>query len=670
MLHGGDYNPDQWPPEVWNDDMRLMKLAHCNAMTVGIFSWVHLEPEEGRFTFDWLDRVMDLLSEQGAGAVLATPSAAPPAWMSRKYPEILKVGSDRVRRLHGNRVNTCLTSPMYREKCREMASRLAERYKDHPALLVWHLFNEFGGDCHCDLCQAAFRSWLQCKFGTLAALNGAYWTAFWGHDFTDWEQIQSPGRPYGEEAVNGLTLDWQRFVTDQTVDFMKNEGDVLRAITPDIPRTTNFMGTYPGLNYWKFLPELEVVSWDSYPTYHDREGDWRQACGVSFTHDIYRAFKGGAPWMLMESSPSSCNWMPVMKLKRPGVHRLASLQAVAHGADTVQYFQWRQSRGGMEKFHGAVVTHQGDENTRVFRDVAEVGEILEKLQPVVGASVRAEVALIYDWENRWAIEACAGPRHEGRDYQGTCVEHYRPFWSAGIPVDVVDQEADLSSYRLVIAPMLYMLRPGAAERIERFVHDGGVLVSTYWSGMVDENDLCFLGGFPGPLRKPLGIHSEELDSLYPEEHVQVKMDDPVHLNLTGTYEARLYCDLIHAESAEVLGSYASEFYANRPAVTRNAHGRGVSYYIAFRDDGRFLADFYSSLAAKLTLRRVLAADLPEGVTAQLRTDGRYDYLFVLNFTPQEQLVTLHEPGLTDMLTGAKLGSVLRLPAYGSTVLKR
>ena len=670
FLHGGDYNPDQWPPEVWDEDMRLMKRARCNAMTVGIFSWARLEPEEGRFQFGWLDRVMDLLAANGAYAVLATPSAAQPAWMSAKYPEILRVGADRVRRLHGNRVNTCLTSPIYREKCRVVAEQLASRYKNHPALLVWHVYNEYGGDCHCDLCQAAFRAWLQRKYGTLDALNDQWWTGFWGHVYSDWRQIQSPGGPYGEGAIMGLTLDWRRFTTDQTVDAMLNEIDVLRRCTPDVPVTTNLMGTYSGLNYWKFAPHLDVVSWDSYPFYHDREGDWRTAAGVSFVHDLYRCLKGGKPFMLMESTPSSCNWMPVNKLKRPGVHLLGSLQAVAHGSDTVQYFQWRASRGGGEKFHGAVVSHSGHEDTRVFRDVARVGEVLEKLAPVVGASVQAEVALIYDWENEWAIETAWGPRQQGRDYTGACVSHYLPFWSSGVPVDVIDMDGDFSRYRLLVAPMLYMLRPGVADRIEAFICRGGTFVTTYWSGIANENDLCFLGGFPGPLRPIVGVWAEELDSLYEDESCPVIPTEGNDLGLEGGYRARLFCERIHAEGVEVLARYGGQFYAGEPALARNSCGDGEAYYIASRNDDRFHADFYGALIARLGLSSVADASLPQGVTLQMRTDGERDYLFALNFTRDAQTVAFGETGLTDMLTGAPVGAELELPGYGSAVLVR
>jgi beta-galactosidase len=529
--------------------------------------------------------------------------------------------------------------------------------------------NEYSGECHCALCQEAFRTWLAQRYGTLDALNEAWWTAFWSHTYTEWSQIESPG-PHGEWAVHGLNLDWKRFVTDQTIDFMKNEIAPLREVTPNVPVTTNMMGTYSGLNYWKMAAELDVVSWDNYPMWHGLEEDWRLGSSVSFVHDIYRCLKGGKPFMLMESTPSITNWQEVCKLKRPGMHRLSSLQAVAHGADTVQYFQWRKSRGSAEKFHGAVVDHVGHENTRVFRDVAEVGQILEKLDPVIGTTVHPEVAIVYDWENEWAVGELQGLSRKRRDYGGTCVAQYRPFWSRGVPVDVRNMNSDFAGYKLLIAPMLYMVRPGVAERIETFVKQGGTLVATYWSGIVNESDLCFLGGFPGPLRKVLGIWAEEIDALHDGDRNVVVPVPRTRLGLTGRYQARELCELIHAESARVLAKYGADFYKGRPALTVNAFGKGKAYYIASRNDDRFQDEFYGSLIRQLGMRRALNAKLPAGVMAQIRSDGKDDFVFLLNFQPATRKVSLGRVSFSDMVSGKRVKGTATLPAYGSLILRR
>lgn len=673
LLHGGDYNPDQWTPDVWAEDMRLMKLAHCNAMSVGIFAWAALEPAEGRFTFDWLDRIMDMLAENGAYAVLATPSGARPAWLARTYPEVLRVRANRQRNLFGQRHNHCLTSPVYRQKTYTINAKLAERYGNHPALLVWHLSNEYSGECHCDMCRAAFRAWLQARYGTLDALNHAWWTAFWSHTYSDWGEIDPPSE-MGETSVHGLNLDWKRFITDQTTDFMRNEIAALRTYAPDVPVTTNMMGTFPGLNYWKMAPHLDVVSWDSYPRWHKPGPDGAiddigLASEVAFVHDINRSLKGGRPFMLMESVPSATNWMDAAKVKRPGMHALSSLQAVAHGSDTVQYFQWRKSRGSAEKFHGAVVDHVGHENTRVFRDVADVGTKLEKLADIVGTTVRPDVAIIYDWENAWAMNDAQGPRRGDKGYLDACKRHYRAFWDRGVPVDVIDMDQDFTKYKLLVAPMLYMVRPGVDERIAAFVRAGGTLVTTYWSGIVDQNDLVFLGGWPGgKLREVLGIWAEEIDALYPGEANHIVPDEDNVLCLSGPYAAHDYCDLVHVEDAEVLATYGQDFYAGRPALTMNHYGEGEAYYLATNGDDRFLSDLYAALCADLNVLRSLRADLPRGVSAQLRSDGERTFAFVMNFNAQPASLDLGTASYTDLLTGDVLTGVVELGVYDVKVL--
>ena len=667
FLHGGDYNPDQWPEEVWEEDMRLMKLSHCNAMSVGIFAWARLEPAEGQFDFAWLDRVMDMIAENGGVAVLATPSGARPAWLARKYPEVLRVRPDRGRNLFGRRHNHCLTSPVYREKVRIINSKLAERYADHPALALWHLSNEYNGECHCNLCRAAFVDWLKAKYGTLDALNAAWWSAFWSHTYTDWDLIEPPS-PIGETAVHGLNLDWKRFTTDQTLDFMQHEIAALREFTPDTPVTTNLMGTFPGLNYWKFAPHLDVVSWDSYPLWH-RADDVQLASEIAFVHDLNRSLKGGRPFMLMESVPSATNWMPAAKVKRPGMHALSSLQAVAHGSDTVQYFQWRKSRGSSEKFHGAVVDHVGHEHTRVFRDVADLGVKLEKLSPVVGTTVHPDVAIIYDWENAWAMNDAQGPRRGDKGYLDACKRHYRAFWAQGVPVDIIDMDQDFGAYKLLVAPMLYMLRPGVDERIADFVAAGGTFVATYWTGIVNENDLVFLGGWPGGrLREVLGLWDEEIDALYEDDRNAAVPVAGNPLGLSGEYALRDYCALVHPEGAAVLATYRDDFYAGRPALTVNTVGQGKAYYIASNPDDRFLADFYGALDAALGLLHSLDAELPRGVSAQLRADGEIKYIFVMNFNAEPAAIDVGDAVYTDLLTGETLSGVVTLGIYDVKVL--
>ena len=670
MLHGGDYNPDQWldMPGIIDEDFRLMKLSKCNAMSIGIFAWSALEPREGEYTFDWLDSIMDRLAAQNAYAVLATPSGARPAWMSQKYPEVLRVAPNRVRNLHGIRHNHCFSSPVYRSKVAAINSQLAKRYKDHPALLIWHLSNEYGGDCHCDLCQNAFREYLKARYhNDLDTLNRQWWTSFWSHAYSDWSQIESPA-PHGEPLVHALNLDWHRFVTHQTVDFIKAEIAPLKAANPAIPVTTNLMGTYPELDYWKVKEVLDVVSWDSYPQWHRPDGDINEPSFQSFVHDMNRAFKNGKPFLLMESTPSTTNWMPVSRRKRPGMHLSSSLLAVAHGSDSVQYFQWRKSRGSCEKFHGAVVDHVGHEHTRVFNDVAAVGSALSLLDEIVGTSITPQIAMIYDWENFWALTDAKGVQGD-KKYLSDCHYHYQALWKQGVPVDVINMDCDFSRYRLLIAPQLYMLRPGTAERITEFVKNGGTFVTTYMSGWVDQNDLCFLGGFPGPLRPVMGIWDEETDALFPTDSNALAISDSSAVGFDGTFALRDVCALIHAESAQVAATYTSDFYAGRPALTVNRFGTGQAWYLAARPQQEFLDKWYASLITRAGVQRNVEAHLPEGVTVQRRTDGVNDFVFVFNFLAQPQSIDLGPLPRYDMLEQAAASGTVTIAPYGTRIFK-
>ncbi|OOM80813.1 beta-galactosidase [Clostridium sp. BL-8] len=679
FLHGGDYNPDQWLnyPEILKEDVRLMKLANCNCVSINIFGWSAIEPEEGKYTFEWLDKIMDDMAKNNIHVILATPSGARPAWMSEKYPEVLRVNSDRSKNLHGQRHNHCFTSPVYRKKTYEINEMLANRYKDHPALIMWHISNEYGGECHCELCQNAFRSWLKKKYeNNLEKLNEAWWTGFWSHKFTNWSQIESPSEK-GEMFVHGHNLDWKRFVTDQTIEFYKNEIAPIRRITPNIPVTANFMGNYPhmglftGLDYFKFAREVDVVSWDNYPAWHnDFESTSDLAANVSFVHDIYRSLKGGQPFLVMESTPSLVNWHDINKLKRPGMHLLASIQGIAHGADSVLYFQWRKGRGASEKFHGAVVDHCGHENTRVFREVTQVGETLNKIKEIQGSIKESEVAIIYDIENRWAIDDTQGLKKYKKGYEESCKATYKVFWENGISVDVINMECDISKYKLVIAPMLYMVRSNVADRINEFVKQGGTFVTTYFSGIVDENDLCFLGGFPGPLREVTGIWSEEIDSLYDNELNYVEINNSKIDDLKESYEVKDYCDLIHVETAKVLGTYKNDFYAGMPALTVNDYGKGKTYYIATRAGADFNNDFYSKLIKDLNIKSAIDGKLPKGVTAQVRHNKDNRYIFIMNFNEEEKKISLRKEDYIDMVLEEDVSGEIELNKYGFKILKQ
>ena len=659
IIHGGDYNPDQWikTPEIWDEDMRLMKLAHVNSATIGIFSWSLLEPEENVYHFEWLDEIMDKLHENGISAILATPSGARPAWLAQKYPEVLRTEENGIRNEFGVRHNHCLTSPVYREKVRNINRKLAERYKNHPALKMWHISNEYSGECHCQLCQSAFREWLKTYYhNDLEELNDKWWNGFWSHKVTDWEQINSP-KYRGENHVSALKLCWKRFVTDCHISFYENEIIPLREITPDIPITTNFMRMYGGIDYQKFAEHVDLISWDNYPGW-DKGRNMEEAAETAFVHDAFRSMKDGQPFFMMESTPSLVNWHDVNKLPKPGMQELSAIQAVAHGADSVQYFQWRKSRGGHEKFHGAVVDHCGHENTRVFRDVSHTGSVLEKLGDAVGTRCGSKVAIIYDWENAWAVDYFCGYNNKHRDYPAECVKWYTPFWKRGISADIISMEADFSKYDLVIAPFLYMLKDNTENRIEEYVKNGGRFVGTYLTAITDTDDRCFLGGFPaGILKDVFGIWCEETDSL------------PEGIKNTATFNHKIYdinhvCDIIHSTGADVLGEYQGDFYAGMPAVTKNQYGKGTAYYAAFRNDKDFADDFCGYLIEKTGI----AADSEISVQEGIAVRKRGDLIFILNFSDSEKTVTLDKE-YRDIIHDTTISGNITLPVCGYLVLK-
>ena len=666
MLHGGDYNPEQWldQPEVLEEDIRLFRKAHINCVSLGIFSWAKLEPEEGVYDFGWLDEIIDRLYANGIYTVLATPSGARPQWLAQKYPEVLRVRPDGLRNFYGHRQNHCYTSPLYREKVTQIDTRLAEHYANHPAVILWHISNEFGGECHCELCQAAFREWVQKKYGTLDKLNHAWWANFWSHTYTDWSQVHSPS-PVGETSVHGLDLDWRRFVTHQTVDFMKTEIAAVKAVNPDIPVTTNMMTMYTyELNYFAFRDALDVISWDNYPEWHNPYmGNEEVAKDCAMTHDMMRSLQK-KPFLLMECTPNATNWQGVSKLKKPGMHQLSVIEAVAHGADSGQYFQLRQSRGSCEKFHSAVISNTGTENTRTFREVTDIGAVLEQLSDrVYGSGTPAETAILFDTENKWALDKCQGPRNIGLDYFGNIRRNYSYFWKNGINVDIIDSTFDLSGYKLVIAPMLYLFRDGIQEKLRRFVRDGGTLVTTCFTGVVNDTDLSFLGeATEDKLSDVLGLWVEEVDSLYDCESNRTTWNGK-------SYSLKELCEICHPTTCETLAVYETDFYAGKPVLTKNQFGKGVAYHVSASADTDFFHALYAKLAAACDLTYAIRTAVPDGISLTWRQSDTEKLIFVQNFGDSAAAVQLDQP-YENVLSGETVSGSLNIEKYGFAVLAK
>lgn len=631
LLHGGDYNPEQWLkyPEILKKDIEYLKKANCNEVTVGVFSWSSLEPEEGVFNFGWLEEIINKLYENGIYVILATPSGARPQWLAQKYPEVLRTDEKRVKQLYGRRHNHCLTSPIYREKVRIINSELAKRFAKHPAVIMWHISNELGGYCHCELCQSAFRNWVQNKYNNdIELLNEKWSTTFWSHTYNNFEQVESPSS-IGESILHGLNLDWQRFVTDQTIDFVKDEITSIKSYNEEIITTTNMMYYYVGLNYFKFKDVVDVMSWDSYPTWHKAD-DFLTGLDTAMYHDLIRSINK-KPFLLMESCPSATNWQSVSKLKKPGMHKLSALQAIAHGSDSSLYFQWRQSRGASEKFHGAVIDHYGDTDTRVFKEVTQTGEALKALNEICHSKVKSKAAVIYDQENFWALEDSQGPKNDGLYYKETVQKYYGALRKAGMNVDIIDMECDLAGYEIVAAPMLYLFRAGIEDKLKQFVSAGNIALISYWSGIVDENDRCFLEGTPYGLMDVAGLRSTEIDGLYDGEENQFIPIENNSLSLTKNYKCTNLCELVQIQTATVLMMYGSDFYKDTPAVTVNEFNNGKAYYVGADAEQDFYDDFIKLVIDTNSVERDVNIDIPKGVEVTTRYNDKYQYTFIQNF---------------------------------------
>lgn len=670
ILFGGDYNPEQFPRSVWDEDMRLFRLAGIDIATVNVFSWALNQPDEETYRFDWLDEIMDLLYANGLYACLATGTAAHPAWMARKYPDVLAVDYQGTKRKFGRRHNSCPNSPTFLHYSARMARKLAERYKNHPALLLWHVNNEYGIRCYCDRCERAFREWLKERYGSLDKVNEAWYTRFWGHTFYDWEEIVLPsglseGLDKGDSdktAFQGMTLDYYRFASESLLNCYLAEYKAIKEVIPDAIVTTNFQGngTYKPLDYAAWAKHMDIVALDMYPP-NDASASY-----MALRYDLMRGLKNGTPFMLMESSPSVLNWKPVNPLKRPGVMRLQSYQAIARGAETIMFFQLRRSLGAYEKFHGAVIDHAGHDNTRVFRECAELGKELVKIGDAFsGSRLTSRAAIVFDWENWWAVELSGGPTTRLK-YLDQVQKYYDAFYENHIQIDIVGIDADLSKYDIVAAPLLYMVKPGAAKSLERFVSGGGTLIATFFSGIANENDQVVPGGYPGELRALLGIWVEEIDALFPNQTNAAVIRREAEA-LGSSYECGLVCEIVHPEGAEVIAEFEGDFYRGSPALTRHRFGAGEAWYTGSDPEPAFLRTWMSHLCARKGIHPPLEA--PPGVEVTQRIKDGTRYTFLLNHTEERQRVDLGAQPRIDALTDTAVSGVAELPPSGVMVIK-
>ncbi len=653
MLYGGDYNPEQWPRDIWQKDMELFDKAGINSATINVFSWARVQPSEETYDFSELDDIVDMLTREGKQIVLATSTAALPAWMVKRYPEVARTDYEGRRHKFGQRHNACPNSPVYRHFSRELAARLAERYGSNENVVCWHVNNEYGGECYCENCEKAFRVWLRKKYKTIEALNQAWNLAFWGHTIYDWDEIVLPnalseGLEGDKTAFAGISIDYMRFNSDSILNNFKAERDAIRQYDKETPVTTNLMGTFKGLDYFKWAKEMDIVSWDNYPSY---DTPWSR---TAMSHDLMRGLKD-APFMLMEQTPSQQNWQPYNSLKRPGQMRAQSYQTIAHGADTIQFFQLRRSVGGCEKFHGAVIAHAGSENTRVFREISQLGEELKKAGGTIsGSRNEARVGIMFDWDNYWALEYTSGPNKDLM-YVDQIFRFYEYFYNKNIAVDMIPVDADLGKYDLVAAPVLYMVKEGVAEALEEYVAAGGTLVTGVMSGIVDQSDNVHLGGYPGPLRKLAGIWAEEIDALAPEQSNEIVFKDGLR------EQCNMLCDIIHLEGAKDIAQYGSDFYAGTPAVTENNFGKGCTCYVGTVLSEEALGRVLELMCDRAGITPVIEEETRLEVTK--RVTDKEDLYFVINFKDEELPLPKVFEGKKNLLTGSVLTEGEMLKKY-------
>jgi beta-galactosidase len=657
MLYGGDYNPDQWSEDIWQEDIRLMQDAGVNLVSLAIFSWAKIEPRQGEFHFEWLDKIMDMLHAGGIHINLATATAAPPPWLAKNDPDSLPMNFYGQTLYPGSRQAYCPHSSAYRNGVATLTTRMAERYGQHPGLVMWHINNEYA--CHIaesftPAATEAFRRWLKNRYTTIDALNHAWGTAFWSQRYDDWDEIHPPR--LAPTFLNPTQqLDWKRFSSDSLLELYNIEANILRKLTPDVPLVTNFMGFFKAVDYWKWAEHEDVVSDDCYPEPMDPNA----YVDTAMRYDLMRSLRYGQPWLLMEQTPDKVNWRGRNALKKPGQMRLWSYQAVSRAANGVLFFQWRAAKAGAEKFHGAMVPHAGPDS-RIFREIKQLGGELKKLSEVVMTSNRADVAMFFDWDNWWVLEQDSHPSAE-LTMMGQTSAYYRALHRRNAQVDFVPSTIDLDvlkTYRLVVVPNLYLTRASVAETLEKYAQGGGTVVIAPFSGIADENDHIWLGGYPAPFRKLLGITIEEHEALAQANRVITDDEED--------FACQTWRDVITLQGAEDIARFGQDFYADASAITMNRFGAGHAFYV-----GTCLSpDGMDWLMGRICDIAEVSAPLqtPTGVEALLREGPGGSYLFLLNHNPDAVTIKL-DRGTRDLLTGEAHARGVSLPAYGVAILK-
>lgn len=659
ILYGGDYNPEQWPETTWQSDWDKLKQAHVNSATINVFSWSLLEPEENIFNFEKLDKIVELLEKNDIKIVMATSTAALPFWITKKYPEINRVDEYGRRQIGGKRENACPNSPDFQRLASQLVEQVAQRYSAVANITHWHISNEYNGYCYCKNCTEAFRTWLKKEYGNdLEQVNQAWGTNVWSHTYHKWDEIVPPmriGDTYdnGKPVMSGLDMAYRRFQSDSLLNNFKMERDIIRKYDQR-PVTTNLMGSQKDLDYFKWAKEMDVASWDNYPSFDTPAGY------TAMQHDLMRGLKD-QPFMLMKQTPSQQNWQPFNSLKAPNQMRMLSYQAMAHGAQTIQFFQLKQARNGSEKLHSAMISHSGSTQTRVFAELKKLGIELSKLpEDLKDSRNQSQVGIIFDWNSYWGLEDCMGPT-TNLDYVQEVFDYYRAFYDRKIGVDMISKASDLTKYRIIVALSMYINSPEMTAKIEEYVKNGGVFVTNYMSGLADKDDNIYLGGYPGLLKKVLGLKYEETDALPFDQTRDLVVDDQV------IGKGSLVCDLVEPQKAESLAHYSNEvFYRDNSVLTKNHFGQGFAYYSGSRLDGQAMDFFMNDILKQTELTNDKAEADVEIVT---RMSERTNYTFIINTNNQTRKISNPYPNSKDLLTQKVIAKEIILQPYDVVILK-
>lgn len=657
IYYGGDYNPEQWDRETIMEDMELMKKAGVNYVSINIFGWKNIQPAAGVYDFTHLDWLMDLLHQHSIAIDLANGTASPPAWLVNQSPEMMPIDSAGQRLVHGSRQHYCPTSPVYRRAIQELTEKVAQRYAKHPGLVMWHINNEYTchvHECYCDHCRMSFQSWLKQHYQTIDNLNHAWSTTFWSQAYSNWQEIFLPERmPTFKNPSQ--QLDYKRFISDMNLELFQIEKQAISAYS-QMPIMTNLMGLHEHVDGFKWAKEMDVVSWNTYP--NPRE---KVPYGQFLANDLTRSLKK-QPFLIMEQATGAVNWRKINKRKAPGQMRLWNYESIAHGADGLMFFQWRQSKGGAEKYHSAMVPHSGKSTSRIYQEVAQLGNELAQLKELVGTRFVADVAIVFDWENWWALELDAKPSAEVT-YIRQMMRVYQALRESHISVDFVHPSEDLSAYRLVIAQNLYMISAEDSQNLASYVKKGGTLLANFFSGIVDQNDSVYLDGYPGAFKEVLGLEVDEFSPLYPNEQGAITVEGQ-------SYQTIIWEEELHLLGAVSLGNYESEGLEGMPGFTKNDFGLGHAYYLSTQltqaDYTKFFKHFLKEMNYQPPLQLIKVEEADVSIT--YRESETAIYGFILNYGTQQVKIAVLKEGI-DLLSDQQVSSIDEVDSQDLRIIK-